>query len=370
MKPIQSIYTQINLRTAIKSPLFWLFVCGGLLRVYYCFQLPVYTTDLLRNLGYGKAFYTWGYRIYDLVPFDFSPAPSQFLWPNRKYPYPAVTILFYAAVAGVWSSVFFGKLALTLIDTVSARYIYKLTNSRLISLLYWINPMSLWYSSREGQFEGLIVLWIVLAMWALRNKKAYAYALLGLAIQTKLFPVFLGPYFLSKMSWRNPKKLAWEWGFGIISFTPSLIAVVTSGYLTQFIGTGYLPNYNPLSWNLGDPSLYQSYPFWLILAHWIAGFVFVLGCAYGAIRTKEYLGFFAPFVFVWFVKMNIIGQFWYLMQTPAYCLTVSNNRYRILLFCLSFLLGIRSLWSIFIGPVGYQNPEDAMYLVKTAFWGF
>ncbi len=347
-----------------------LLLAGAVLRLYYCTQAPIYTTDLLRNLGYGKAFLTWGFKLYDMVPFDFSPWHSQFLWPNRVYPYPAVTMLFFALIANIHPSLFFGKLVLTLIEAVNTGLIYRLSRDRLLVLLYWFNPISLWFVSHEGQFEPMVILFMLLAIERLVKGHGSAFLYLGLAIQTKLFPIFLIPYFMARMSWRDPKRLAQEWGWGALSLLPSIVAALFSGYMMHFIQPGFIPAYNPLHWKIGDPSLHPHFPYVLIVAHWLAGVIFVFGCIYGIHRHGKALQWIAPLVFVIFVKLNRIGQFWYLMLTPAFAMTVEDNMYRRLLFILAIVLGIRSLYSIFIGPIGYQNPEGAQYLVELSLWGF
>ena len=353
-----------------RSISFWLFVLGGILRLIYCFRIPLYTTDLLRNLGYGKAFADWGFKVYDLTPFDLSPWPAQFLWSNHHYTYPAMPLLFFAGIAALSPSLVLGKLVLTLLDGINTWMMYKITDDRRVALLYWLNPISVWYTSREGQFEAFVIFFMVLALCALQRKKPWAYALLGFAIQTKLYPVFLLPFFLSRMSWRNPRRWSHEALWGLISFFPSVWAWERSAYLSRLFSSGYTPVYNPISWNIGDPALHPFFPFWLILAHWVVGLIFVLGCVYGLLRTRDLVEWFAPMAFVVVAKANIIGQFWYMMLTPAFCLTVSETRSRRWLFVLAFALGVRSLYSIFIGPIGYQNPPDAAYLLEKAFWGF
>ncbi len=357
-----------------KKLFFFLFIvlitAGALLRLYYCFLPPLYTTDLLRNLGFGVAFWEWGFKVYDLTAFDLSPLASQFLWPNHHYTYPAVTLLFFALLSGIWPSVIFGKLVFTGFDAVNSWLMYKATGDRWIAVLYWLNPISVWYTSREGQFESFVVFWMVLSLLLLYKKKPWAFGCLSLAIQTKLFPVFLVPYFMSRMSWKNPKRLLREIGWGAAGFIPSLVAVFQCDYLMLFLEPGYIPRYNPISWTLGDPALYPFFPYWIILAHWVAGILFLAACLYGLKKTGKLAEISSPLLFVLAVKASRIGQFWYLMLTPAFCLTVQDNTVRRWLFAFAFLLGFRSLYSILIGPIGYQNPPDAVYLLGKVMWGW
>lgn len=349
-----------------------LLIFGGiaLLRLAYCFMLPPYTTDLLRNLGYGKAFWLWGFQLYDLTPYDLSPWPVQFLWPNHHYPYPASTLLFFAGVASVSSAVWWGKLALTGLEAINSWLVYKTSGDRWLALLYWANPISIWFVSREGQFEPYVAFWTLLAIYGLRHDRAWAYGAWGLAVQAKLFPILLAPLFLARMAWRAPGTLSQQVAWGLASGLPSWLAMGWSDYLWRFLQPGYLPAYNPLTWTLTDTSLYPFFPFWLVLAHWIAGVVYL---AFGLIairKTGRWLEFAAPLALVVLVKANVIGQFWYFILLPAFCLPIQDQGWRRLFFALSALMGIRSLYSIFIGLIGYQNPADAMVIVEMCFWGF
>ncbi|MEW6238818.1 MAG: glycosyltransferase 87 family protein [Candidatus Omnitrophota bacterium] len=365
------IIKKLIVKLETSTPLFIaLLAAGAAIRLIYCALPPLYTTDLLRNLGYGKAFPVWGFRLYDLTPSDLTPSPMQYLWPNHNFPYPAVTLLFYALIACLHSSLFFGKLALTLIDAVNARLIFKISQDRILAALYWFNPINIWFGSREGQFEPFVILLMLLALRELQKGRSRAYFYLGLAVQAKLFPIFLAPYFLSRLSWRELGRCVRVAVWGAASLVPSLAAACTSGYMAYFFRPGYIPAYNPITWNLGDPSLYPFFPFSLVLAHGIAGFAFVLFCLYGLRRTRQLMQWLAPLVFVFFVKFNRIGQFWYLMLTPAFCLTVEEPSCRRWLFLFSAALGVRSLYSILIGPIGYYNPPDAQYLNILCFWGF
>ena len=222
-----------------------LFMIGGLLRLVYCFKVPVYTTDLLRNLGYGIAFENCGFKIYDLTPFNLSPLDSQFLWQNHRYTYPAMAPLFFAVVSKIWASIFFGKLVLALLDVFSTWLIYRMTKDIWTALFFWLNPVSIWFGAHEGQFEGYVNFLTVCAFYFLHQGKSCAYVFLSFAIQAKLFPVFLCPYFLTKMSWKNPRKLAMEFFWGIAGFLPSIMAVCYSGYLSELFNPGYVPTYKP-----------------------------------------------------------------------------------------------------------------------------
>ncbi len=338
--------------------------------MFYCFQLTPYTTDLLRNLGFGKAFREYGFAVYDLTAFDLSPWPCQFLWQNHHYTYPPMTLLLFALIASIHTSLAWGKMVLTLFDGLSAWAIGKASGDRWLTVLYWLNPIGLWFTSREGQFEGYVVFWTVLAVWALMRKKPWAYGLWGLAVQTKFFPILLAPLFLERMSWKEPKRLAREFGWGLAAILPSLLASLWGEYPSHLLERNYVPAVNPLTWNLSDPTQYTHFPHWLIFSHCLISVGFLFFCLYGIKRTQRITPWFAPMMFVILIRFSKLAQFWYFLVVPALCLPVEDRLLRRILFAWSACFGIISLHSIFIGPIGYLNPPDVLILLQKAFWGF
>ncbi len=352
-------------------PVFFALVSvGALLRLFHCFQAPFATTDLLRNIGYGKAFHEYGFQIYDLTPCDLSPWPSQFLWESHHYTYPWATILFFGLVTGIHSSMFFSKLVLCVLDVVNAFLAYKITRDRWTALLYWLNPIVLWYGSQEGQFEPYVAFWMLSAILALHKKKPYAYGLLGIAIQTKLFPVFLGPYFLLKMSWREPKRLIRQFGWALASAVPTVWAMSQSQYLMRLFSSGYVPRVNPITWSLGSVELYAFYPYWIVLLNFLMSICFIFLCFWAVKRGADFMELVPALLFLVIVKSSQIGQFWYLILLPAFCLTVREQRLRRLLMLAAAIMGAHAFYLIAIGPIGYENPPALKYLLDKAFWGF
>ena len=361
-----------TLRTIITSNYFAvsLFIIGGVIRLIYCFQAPVYTTDLLRNLGYGVAFEQCGFKIYDLTPFNLSPLDSQFLWQNHRYTYPAMTPLFFALVSKIWASLFFGKLVLVLLDVASTWLMYRMTKDIWSALFFWLYPVSIWFGAHEGQFEGYVNFLTVCAFYFLHQRKSYAYAFLSFAIQAKLFPVFLCPYFLTKMSWKNPARLVAEMGWGIAGFIPSLIAVYYSGYLGELFNPGYVPTYNPISWSIGDPGLAPYAPVWLVLGHAVTSLIFLIVGLFGMKKTERFWDFFGVMFMVVFAKSTKIGQHWYFMVIPAFCLSIEDQTWRRRMLFAAACICIKSLYSMFIGLIDYQNSPDIMMVLELNFWGF
>ena len=358
-----------SFRVSARSPGFWLVLVVGVLRLSYCFSVPLYSTDILRNLGYGIEFHYYGLRVYEMTPYDFSPEIYQYFWPNHHYTYPAVTLLFFAAVAKVWASIVFAKLLLTAVECLNGWLVYRVTQDRWCAWLYFCHPLSLWFVSHEGQFEPIVNLLTLLSLLLWQKNRLSAFLFLSLAVQTKLFPIFLFPLFLARMlrlSWRRTLQAL---GWGCIGLLPSGVAAWNSAYLAHLFLPGYVPKSNPITWALMDHGLQAFTPLWIVLSHWIAGIVF-LGAILVFMRSEQrFLPFLAPLIFVAFVKANPVGQFWYMLLTPVFCLPVEHRNHRRILLALTLPFGLHSLWSIVAGPVGYCNPSPVMDILRRSMFG-
>ena len=338
-------------------------------RLFCCFRVPLCTTDLLRNMGYGLEFWDYGPQVYDLYPEDFSPASYSTLWPVHYYTYPAITLLFFALIVKIWPSIVFGKLILTLLAAINCFYIRRLTRNPWLALLYWINPLSIWFVSYEGQFEEMAVFWVLLAISALRKNQPIAYLYLAIGIQTKLFPVFLIPYFLqcTYQSDENYQGAGFAWF--VVGFLPSLYFVLTSQYLAPLLYPGFVPGYNAVSWALQEFKFFPLQPFGIMFLHNIVGGVFIAVAFYFMWKTKEFVPYFAALFFVCFVKNNKIAQPWYLLLTPAFCLTVENEKHRRILFILSLGFGLDCFIRMFYPGFKHNNIQEVLILLKkNMYW--
>jgi len=344
------------------------FVAIGAVRLVYCFHVPLSTTDILRNLGYGKEFWHYGLKIYDLCPEDFSPASYSVLWSAHFYTYPAITLFFFALLAKIWPSIFFGKLVLTVLAALNSLSIYRITNNRWFAWLYWAFPEGIWFGSHEGQFEELAVFWVLMSLLALKKNRPMAYVYLAFAIQTKLFPVFLLPYFIQQTYRSVEKHYAVSLGWFTVGFIPSLLCFMQSQYLTPIFYSGYVPDANAVSWALLEFKLFPLNPFGFMFIHTAVGAAF-LGCSfYFMWKSKRMVPYFASMFFVFFVKNNKIAQPWYFILVPSLCLTVEDEKHRRILFYIAIGFGLCSLIRM-VYPVRHNNYPEIIYLLyKNMFW--
>ena len=166
------------------------------LRAYYTTLLPINTGDITRHLYYGLATGRYGLAIAEQPLIHVSGAFQATAWNDLPYGYPVVTLLFFTAVAAIHPSLFFARALLTVIEAYNSFQLYKLTRKAWIGVLYWSLPASIWWASREGQFEPLQALFMFSALRLLRIAPWAGFACLALAIQTKLTAVLLLPFFL------------------------------------------------------------------------------------------------------------------------------------------------------------------------------
>jgi hypothetical protein len=358
----------------LEDSLGWLFVAATLYRLYLCLQPPITSSDLLRYIGFGKEFWKYGLTIYNYPTEHFVGTPYAQHWPRMHFIYPALSILFFALVSKIWPALFFGKLVLTAIEGLNAFLIWKISDDRLLALLYYISPASLWWVSREGQYEPLLVLFGLIALYLLSRRPQWAYFNLALAIQTKYTPGFLLPYFLrKKIGWR-------EVLFFVIGFIPSILFTLRSEYIFRIFVPGYMAaNCNSYTWNIFNTDKLCGTPFWLVVANALLTYGILILCLAFAVRSIlsprrpepvegskgsvlsslkghrvfEYLGLA---FFIIFLKSLSWAQFWYIPTIPLFALTIEEPRERRLFFALC-LFEMAALHSLLIAPFGWVNPS-------------
>ncbi len=378
MKIVQENRTQIFLIVA--------FVAVGILRLYYCFQVPLYTTDLFRNLGYGREFWRLGADIYSAMPEDFSPAPYQFFWSTHGYTYPAATILFFALIAPICAGLVHAKVILTILSAFNTWMTWRITKDRWIALLYWANPISVWFGSHEGQFEPYVATWMILGIWLLQKKSPWAMFCLAIAIQAKLFPVFLIPTFFLWDCRRPLKQWMTDISAFAVGFLPSIVFALTGDYLAKLFSPAYIPHINHIPWNISDLRQFRPQPLWLIYLNAVvskgtllllAGFSYL---RYRAIRKAGEDTFqaqldcildYAPLLlFICLLKSSPVTQDWHLMLVPAFALTIRHPRHRRTVFLIAWLFGVRSMYSMLIGLIGDRNPSETMQVLSICLYRF
>jgi hypothetical protein len=340
----------------LEDSLVWLFAAATIYRLYLCLQPPITSTDLLRYIGFGKEFWKYGLTIYSYPARHFVGTPYAELWSYQHFIYPALTMLFFAFVSKIWPALFFGKLVLTALEGLNAFLIWKISDDRLLALLYYISPASLWWVSREGQCEPLLVLFGLIALYFLSRRPQWAYLNLALAIQTKYTPGFLLPHFLRKrFGWREAL-------FFIAGFIPSILFTLRSEYIFRIFAPSYMATgCNSYTWNIFDADKLCGTPFWLVVANALLTYGMLILCLVFAVRSVlslskggrvfEYLGLA---LFVIFVKSLARAGFWYILTIPLLALAIDEPWERRLFFSLS-LFEMTAFYNLLIGPFSWVN---------------
>jgi len=179
------------------------FALTMLIRLAYCAEAPEDSSDLYRHLGFTSHFWENPAAFYWLMPWQF---PHEFwsqFWTEVGYIYPPLALLFFAIFGGLGFGLFWVKLALTLFDLGSSILIARAT-SWWAGLLVFSAPVTVWYTSHEGQYESMVTFFVVLAVISARNGRwVWTGASFMLALQTKQLSLLIAPYLLYEIFLRR-----------------------------------------------------------------------------------------------------------------------------------------------------------------------
>jgi hypothetical protein len=338
---------------------FYMLACAYALillgRLYLTTQPPINSTDLLRYIGFGKEFWTYGLTIYNYTPRDFGVTPYSNLWPDLQFIYPAMAMLFFAAVAAIWPSLFFARLVLTLLELANGLLITRITGDKLYGLFYFLNPVSIWWISHEGQYESLITFFTLLALLHLTLRTAWSYGWLGLAIQAKYWPGVLLPYFLNQDRRLRPLVIF------AIAFVPSLFFILFSDYIFHIFGSQVMAtNCNAFVWNLLDDTRTCGTPMWQLIINAVATYGVLLVVLAGIVldrrNPERWLTYVALLAFIVYYKSITWATSWYLLMFAILAIPIRRPWIRWAVLLLSFVEPIA--WAgIFGAPIGWVNPD-------------
>ena len=330
----------------------------GILRIYYCCQLPVNTNDVLRHIQYGLLVNENGLRVaglpLDEIGADFEHIP----WHTLPYNYPIVTLLFFTLVARTSPTVFFAKLALTLLEALNSLILFRYSREKWLALIYWASPVSIWWVSHEAQFEPLQNLFVLTALCLLSKKRSReSLVFLTIAIQVKVSAVFLLPFFIYSIKRQiEPKHYLTALVVGSMPtvysrfFFPSVENVFR--YSSALV-------YNPYYWNFLRTRifLWTAQLRWFMACNQISSYLMLAVLVALAFRQRNAVQLLAPIAFLVFVKVRQNAQFWYMALFQPFLLPIRNKKLRFLLFLLTPLLDIRSTLQILLGPFGFVGPD-------------
>ncbi len=362
--PLQNSFRRFESSRSFHLILYGLILAALTYRLIACFLIPAETSDVFRNLGYGIHAFDDNFSLYRTRAENFFPELWCHIWRHLRFFYPPVTLVFFYLFYPLGLGIFWAKLALTMMELLCA-WLFKKHVSLLAATLYFCAPVSLWYSSREGQFEALQTLFIILACLSVHKKKwLLAGFFFAFSIQVKHFGVLLFPWIAHEIWRAEPRdqlrrRLKESVLGAILGFLPF------SGYYVQeprlfFIaaqGNDMKSGFNPYAWNPFNAANFGWMPHWMVI--WNAVFagailIVLLAAAIRAPRNGDSRFALLPLALFWLlIKSMGWVQFWYLIFAPAFCFCFPNRKRLIyILLVLHFFLEARSITMILDDPAG------------------
>jgi hypothetical protein len=323
----------ILFRTLLERWLLALFLFASLYRIYACFQVPLVTTDVIRNLGYASHALENNFAIYNTLAIDFNGEIWSRFWSNLTYPYPPVTLLFFYIFSIFNLGIFWVKLTLSFINLACAYLFYKKI-SKVAAILVFCAPISLWYTSHEGQFEALQTLFIILNAITIKNKHwRLAVFFLAISIQVKQMGLLIAPWMLYKI-WRGQDSES----------LPSVLGKATQGlvlgffpFLGYYLQTPYLLLQPFLT--IRDIPLDFSNPFaWRLLNfYYVPLIVLVLTVILGWNKIERIVSVVPLGSFWCLIKSLKVARVWYTIVSPGFLFCFPQRKK---LICLLLVLHI------------------------------
>ncbi len=236
----------------------------GIIRLLLCIQLPNASSDLLRNMLWGLHLNCGGIACAAKPLVALDPTLADLPFAENPYNYPPVAMAFFCGCAALRPCLLLPKLVLTVIEAVNALLLARIAGRKWIGVLYWAAPLSIWAASREGQFEPIQNLFVLLSVAAFRRHPALAFGLAGLAAQTKV----LGGAILIYMIWEIlrtwPRFVPACFAALAVSFLPCLVAQIHYPSIQQIATYTTEVRQNPVYWIFSDASLHGVYrPTWV-----------------------------------------------------------------------------------------------------------
>ncbi len=326
-------------------------VAVAVIRLWHVQTLPILTGDVVRNLLYGISVRAKGLSALQMSLFEIQPAWMPVSWSRLPYNYPPTALAFFALVSAISPTVYAVKLALTGVEAANAALLGRLTQSRVLGLLYWASPASIWWVSREGQFEPLQSLFSLLALLAL-PRVAFASGLsLALAIQVKLTAVVLVPL-IAQRCWKAGPRVVRLTALGLaVGLLPSLYLQLRYGALSNVLRFSSPLVYNPYYWNW-TTNMFGENPGWLVLCDELTSYAMLVALVAYAIRTRSAWTIAAPIAFLLFCKLHTNVQFWYFLLLAPLLVPIEDRRWRFALIAAVPLLDVGATVSLLGTPIG------------------
>ena len=245
--------------------IFVLAALGGLaVRAAFTFQKLRSTMDLNRGVVTGRAVWEHGPAAAGrplIETFPWAHVYHGIPWSQMPYNYPPVSVGFFTFVAALGGGTILAKALLGVSDAACAWLIGRLTGRRIYGLLFWLSPVTMWWTSHEGQFETLQSL-LGLSALATVQWPLTCGVLIALAVQTKMTAAALLPFFLWTMFRR--RRLTRFVAGGVLGTLPTAALSLLYPLIPNIFRYSVQLSWNPYYWNPTDPHHNWS-------ADWILG---------------------------------------------------------------------------------------------------
>ena len=199
----------------------------AIISLIFVFTVPMFSFDVFYYMGIGRLNSEYGQNPYYIsmqeyaqsnTDIDFSNTDTAFYrgsvnaWCDTTVVYGPI----WTMICAILSKLSFGnidvcllifKLANVLVHILNCYYIYKISNKKLFALIYGLNPFILIQTMIDVHNDVYMVLFILLAIYAVLKQKKIGLAILFLAIATciKYFAVLFLPFIII-YHFRNEKK--------------------------------------------------------------------------------------------------------------------------------------------------------------------
>jgi hypothetical protein len=323
-------------------------------RLWQVQTLPVITGDVVRNLLYGIAVRDAGLSAAQLPLVQIDPAWRFASWSWLPYSYPPLALAFFALVSAISPTVYAAKLALTFVEAANGALVWRLTHSRWLGVLYWASPASIWWTSREGQFEPLQSLFTLLSLAAAPRFALAGGLSLAAAIQVKLTAAALVPLVAHRCWKAGPRALRLA-ALGLtLGLLPSLALELRYGALSNVLRFSSPLVYNPYYWNW-TAAMFSWNPGWLVLCDELSSYGILAALVAYAIRTRSAWTVAAPIAFLAFCKLHSNVQFWYFLLLAPLLVPIEDRRWRFALIAAVPLLDVGAAVSLLGWPIGQHG---------------
>jgi len=341
---------------------------------------PLLTSDFKRNLFYGKAFWKYGFEVYDMRPINITgteynitdPLTGLPSYPNTTYDYPTIQLIFWAIVSLLPYPEILAKWILSIFDIMNINFMIILLLQRQKENFYPSNFEKLFifsylltsipFSAIEGQGTSITIFFLLLPVIIHRKNIVLGYFSIGIGFHWKYISFLILPYLVCKD--RNEYRTIIIGIFALIlaiillSIPPLSVSLFVLRYFGFF---GKLGEYsgqtisNPLLiTHLSISSILSTFILILTVFYWLGGKISKEGINFELNQAKSILdrGYWIPFLLLLsFLKIYSTAFPWYWMWFFP-CITILPRVERknfFILLLVTFIIGLIDFIDITVG---------------------